>query len=93
MLILKSIILHLHCIEQLCSPVVAHDVPSANLMYEMMEPESILYGGEGADELFLRYKYYENCIKSSMHNQFVIDLSYLLVRKSMKIMIMRSTFS
>ena len=55
---------YLHCIEQLCSPVVAHDVPSANLMYEMMEPESILYGGEGADELFLGYKYYENCIKS-----------------------------
>lgn len=69
---------YLHCLELCCSPIPAHDFPSANLMYEMMEPESILYGGEGSDELFLGYEYYRNCIKSEyaqpVRNRF--DLSF-----------------
>ena len=62
-----------------CSPIPAHDFASANLLYEMLEPGSIIYGGEGADELFLGYKYYRNCVRSeytmAVRNNFKLSFS------------------
>lgn len=62
-----------------CSPIPSHDFASANLLYEMLEPGSIIYGGEGADELFLGYKYYRNCVRSeytmAVRNNFKLSFS------------------
>ena len=55
---------YLQTIKLCCSPIPAHDFASSNLLYEMLEPGSIIYTGDGADELFLGYKYYQNCIRS-----------------------------
>ena len=70
---------YLQTLKLCCSPIPSHDFASANLLYEMLEPGSILYGGEGADELFLGYKYYQNCVRSeytmSVRNNFKLSFS------------------
>jgi asparagine synthetase B (glutamine-hydrolysing) len=55
---------YLECLKLCCSPIPAHDFASANILYKVLKPGSIIYGGEAADELFLGYNYYQNCIKS-----------------------------
>ena len=68
---------YLQTLKLCCSPIPSHDFASANLLYEMLEPGSILYGGDGADELFLGYKYYQNCVRSeytmSVRNNFKLS--------------------
>ena len=69
---------YLKTLKLCCAPINAHDFPSASLLYEMLEPGSIIYGGDGADELFLGYKYYQNCIKSQyampVRNNFKLSI-------------------
>lgn len=68
---------YLECLKLCCSPIPSHDFASANIMFSMVEPGSILYGGEGADELFLGYKYYESSNKSQytlpIRNNFILS--------------------
>lgn len=68
---------YIECLKLCCSPIPSHDFASANIMFSMVDGGSILYGGEGADELFLGYKYYQNSNKSQytlpIRNNFILS--------------------
>ena len=57
----------LRSIEILSSPINTHSIPSSYIVARnsQLDNNLILYGGEGADEIFLGYECYRN-----LNNQF-----------------------
>lgn len=49
---------YINCLNLCCSPIHSHEFASADIMYGFISSPGILYGGGGADELFLGYDYY-----------------------------------
>jgi len=60
------------CLE----PISSHDFASAYVLYGMTSPGSIIYTGDCADEIFLGYKYYSNCITSEYALPVRSDFKY-----------------
>ena len=70
---------YLNCLDLCCSPIHSHDFASADILYGLLFSPGVLYGGDGADELFLGYKYYQNCIRSEyampVRNSFIFSIA------------------
>lgn len=67
----------LECIEILASPINTHSIPSANLVALAASEagNSVIYGGEGADELFLGYSCYNSTSQESLYNSYTGSFS------------------
>jgi asparagine synthetase B (glutamine-hydrolysing) len=68
-------------IHLLCSPVTTHSLPSSHILSRQVSLRSskpcVLYGGEGADELFGGYSYYLNLLfdTSALPQQYSFNCS------------------